>query len=240
MRNKKPILCVQKSENSKNLAFDFCYSALLGAEYMGHKVKTFKDVSELSGDPYNIIVGSVEQCSKWLSLNNYKIPETLYREELIPFLRRSCEIMHIDCARELAFPYFIKPYDQIKAFTGFVAHDKLILDIFSEGYSGNVIVQEPIDIVSEYRIYVHNNKVIDMKHYAGDWKEFPSDTGKLIRTCFQCIPYKAFTIDVGVYDGSMCLIECNDMWAIGNYGLEPKDYYLAIKDRWLQITGILK
>ena len=154
MKNKKPILCVQKLDNSKTLlSFDFCYSALLGAEYMQHKVKYFTDVSELSGDPYNVIVGSVEQCSKWLSLHNYKIPSTLYPEHLIPYLKRTFEIMHIDCAKELAYPFFIKPYDTIKAFTGFVAENKLMLEVFSEQYKGDVIVQEPIEILSEYRIY---------------------------------------------------------------------------------------
>jgi hypothetical protein len=36
------------------------------------------------------------------------------------------------------------------------------------------------------------------------------------------------------------LIEINDGWAIGNYGLNPIDYFSFVKTRWLQITGVLK
>jgi hypothetical protein len=48
-------------------------------------------------------------------------------------------------------------------------------------------------------------------------------------------------MDFGVLeDGSTVLVECNDGWSIGNYGLCHLKYYQMLKDRWLQITGILK
>ena len=41
-------------------------------------------------------------------------------------------------------------------------------------------------------------------------------------------------------NGDTFLIEVNDGWAIGNYGLSPDRYYSFVKNRWLQLTGILK
>jgi hypothetical protein len=50
-----------------------------------------------------------------------------------------------------------------------------------------------------------------------------------------------YTLDIGIDDkGINYLIEINDGWAIGNYGLNPIDYFSFVKARWLQITGILK
>jgi len=48
-------------------------------------------------------------------------------------------------------------------------------------------------------------------------------------------------LDIGIDEkGTNYLIEINDGWAIGNYGLNPVDYFSFVKTRWLQITGILK
>jgi hypothetical protein len=140
-------------------------------------------------------------------------------------------------------PLFIKPATQIKAFTGFVATDTLIFDVWLEGYKGDLIVQNVIDIESEYRVYVNNNKIVGCKHYAGNCLRFPQR--KFIENVFEktkeILEHHSYTIDIGVLDdGTSVLIELNDGWAIGNYGLDPKTYYLFVRDRWLQMTGIRK
>ena len=46
----------------------------------------------------------------------------------------------------------------------------------------------------------------------------------------------AYTLDVGVMEhGSTVLIEVNDMWAIGSYGMNAKDYTLACVRRMREI-----
>lgn len=236
--NKKPIVYIQKY--NKDFAFDFCYSAFLGAKYYNQKINFFEDSNTIDGSPYNIIIGSVEQSYQWLEKYNYNI-EVLYPTELIPFLNRASEILDIECAHNLKYPFFIKPFDKIKAFTGFIANNKLELNVFSEQYNGNVIIQEPVDFRSEYRLYIHNHIPIGLKHYSGDYFLYPDK--EYMMWCLEesKISYRSYVMDFGVLeDGSTVLVECNDGWSIGNYGLCHLKYYQMLKDRWLQITGILK
>ena len=113
----KPILYVQKSQTTKHLAFDFCYTAMLGALEMEHKVKTFTHFSEVPNKPNHILVGSVEQCQGWLKLNNYEIPQAIDINQFSEFLKRKNFISHTSEIEELlkSGPIFIKPANKIKA-----------------------------------------------------------------------------------------------------------------------------
>ena len=91
-------------------------------------------------------------------------------------------------------------------------------------------------IVSEYRCFVHEDKLVGIQHYLGDFKTFPS-----VRMIEDMIAsYKssncAYTLDVGVMEhGSTVLIEVNDMWAIGSYGMDAKTYALMCVRRMREI-----
>ncbi len=240
---KKPILYVEHfPTDKKRLAFDFCYSAMMGAEQLGIQVKRFEDSSEVPGDPTNIIVGSVEVSSQWLRTNGYHVPSAMPMDRFAKVLGRSCQIISMSQAFEMAKtnPIFVKPATQVKAFTGFVARNPIMLQVFSDGYCGDVYVQPVVDIVSEYRCYLSNNKVVGMKHYSGDPFKYPDST--LIHKSIELgneFNYHSYVLDFGVLaDGSTILIEPNDAWAIGNYGLDPEQYYLFVRNRWLQITGV--
>ena len=236
---KKPVLYVQTLPNNKRkLAFDFCYSAMLGADQLNIKVKHFQNVFDLSNDATNIVVGSVEMCANWLEATGRSVPKSIDISPFHEFLGRNVYIVDI---QDIKYPAFIKPYSQIKAFTGFVAENKLYVDVFSENYEGLVLAQDIIEIVSEYRMYVNCHKIVGMKHYSGDCLIFPNS--KVIKECFErskeILDFHSYALDFGVLDdGRTILIEANDGWAIGNYGLDPHDYYLFVRNRWLQITGI--
>jgi hypothetical protein len=237
----KPVLYVQQCDN-KSLCFDFCYSAKLGAELLGIKVKPFTDIDAVPTNPENIIVGSVEVCQQWLANGNYKIPETIDLFIFKDFLKRNIQVVDI---KELTFPCFIKPATEIKAFTGFCADDSKFVSLFSENYEGLVLQQDVLDIVSEYRLYVskHESRIRGLKHYSGDCLTFPDKN--FIIECHQVaqqnLKLDSYTLDFGILEnGDTVLIEANDGWAIGNYGLEPEDYYLFVRNRWLQMTGLRK
>ena len=92
--------------------------------------------------------------------------------------------------------------------------------------------------ISEWRLYVHNDKLIDARNYSGEFIVSPdyeyamtiitNNKGK-----FPC----AYTVDIAVLENKQnVVVEFNDMWAIGNYGI-PNDIYLRIlKDRYFQIV----
>jgi hypothetical protein len=47
----------------------------------------------------------------------------------------------------------------------------------------------------------------------------------------------SYTIDIGVLDnGENVVIEYNDMWAIGNYGIDNYEYFSLLKSRYFEIV----
>jgi hypothetical protein len=236
---KRPVLYIQDNGKRGHSLFDFGDSAKHGAEINNIKVKTFTDSLSVPGDPTNILVGSVEQCEQWLTRYGYKVPTPISLNMFQDYLGRNVWETNMD--EITTFPIFVKPSTKIKAFTGFVADTPFDLALYSENYRGSVWAQQEVDIISEYRLYVTNNRVIGLKHYAGDWHIFPDSD--FIQRCFHqsihCIDSHSYTLDFGVLeDGRTILVEANDGWATGNYGLEPYDYYIFCRNRWLQMTGI--
>jgi len=135
---------------------------------------------------------------------------------------------------------FIKPVN-IKLFTG------LVLDGFQyaclDNIPGNteVLVYEPFKskICSEWRIYIHNHKAIFFANYAGDIFDPPSPSyiRHIIDGNKGTFPI-AYTIDIAVLqNGDFVVVEYNDMWAIGNYGIPNDMYVRMLKDRYFQIIN---
>lgn len=247
---KKPILWVEHiPTDKKRLAFDFCYTAKMGAELNDIQVKVFEDSSEVPNEPTNILVGSVEFLSKWLDDNGYGVPEAINLSLFNWYLGRSIQVAELSDLKEIwcsqqqhncFVPRFIKPESKIKAFTGYVVDDPKMIPLWTHNYVGPVSVQTVVDIVSEYRVYITNNKFIGMKHYRGDYFKYPNP--EVIHKCKaigDTLNYHSYILDFGVLaDGSTILIEPNDAWAIGSYGLDPHWYYLLVRNRWLQITKV--
>lgn len=231
---------------------DFCYSAQLGARYANIKCKTFRDSLTIPPDPTSIIVGSVEQCHQWLKASGFRLHSAIQLEIFHPdHLGRKIERLPIQEARADALadfqastfkPFFIKPSQATKAFTGFTVDDPRLISLWSENFEGEVYKQEVVDIVSEYRLYVSLGKILGMFHYSGDYFKYPDpEIIKAVKLRADDLEYLSYTLDFGVLqDGRTILIEANDGYAIGNYGLEPADYYQFVKNRWLQITGVRK
>lgn len=133
---------------------------------------------------------------------------------------------------------FVKPYE-IKQFTGMVLDKRYVGYLRDYPDHTKVIVTKPFDseIVSEWRCYVHGETIIGIGNYAGDEfiipnKRYVEDT---IRSAAKNFPI-AYTIDVGVLkDGRNVVVEFNDMWAIGNYGLSNTLYLNLLQARWREI-----
>ena len=102
-------------------------------------------------------------------------------------------------------------------------------------------------LISEWRIYVHRHEMVDARNYSGDYCAIinPTYVNRVIQQNKADFPI-AYTIDIGIFEDltsvadfremENVVIEFNDMWAIGNYGI-PNDLYLRLlKDRYFQIT----
>lgn len=219
--------------NKNEPLFDFAEDAYMGAKESHMEVKRFDWEVMDHILPTDMVVGSVEATRAHFVQNGIQVPD--------PIISRSEELYGpqmtiqdwIDLEEE-HFPLFIKPADQTKAFTGFGAYDKATAEFFMEGYEGRVICKELVEYFSEWRAYVQDEKILKICHYLGDPLQFP-DPAIIKLALEEKRPEKCYSIDFGITKEKTYVIEMNDAWAIGNYGLAPYDYFQFLKKRWVQI-----
>lgn len=90
--------------------------------------------------------------------------------------------------------------------------------------------------VSEHRAFVLNGEIIGLRHYKGDPLQFP-DAGRVRAAvaAYRDAP-ASYALDVGlVEDGRTLLVEVNDSYATGAYGLPPARYAAVIDARWEEL-----
>ncbi|MCW3128370.1 MAG: hypothetical protein JWO03_4028 [Bacteroidetes bacterium] len=184
-------------------------------------------------------VGSVDFIKKVCEIMEVELPEPLNIPALlIPDLGRKVWTQR---KSELeSFPCFVKPLEEVKLFTGFVVQSKSDLDNNFEmkDWNGMLFCSELIgNIISEWRCYILNGKVLNCSCYRGDPLFFP-DREKILELMskFENSP-AGYSLDVAVTVKGSELIECNDAWALGYYGGEFSDYYKMVKARWLEIIN---
>ena len=235
-----------QSNKEKTLPHHFdCACALYGAidSAMDYRLVTFEEVESGKFDlliKNHLFVGSVEfmrEVFKRIGKNDVRLPMNSDREHTIITLEEA----HNRVAN--GEKIFIKPIE-IKLFTGLVLDGICYSSLANLPSDTKVMAYKPFEnrILSEWRIYIHNKKIIDSRNYSGDFKINPvySYIEEKINELnnFPC----AYTIDVGILNligspnNTNVIIEFNDMWAIGNYGM-PNDLYLQLlKDRYFEIV----
>ena len=203
------------------------------------------------------VSGSLETVKAvWRSFG-VAIPAPLdYPEPLRRFLHR-CYC--IDTAGEVAAqvqrddfipPRFVKPVDEGKAFTGLALREFGDLqEIGCLPSDFRVYVFPVVNFLSEWRVFVLRNTVLDVKPYKGNPMIAPSEY--MIRWMVRewsesrtSPPPVAYSLDVGVVAG-LCdddkphtsLVEVNDSYGLGSYGLSPTKYAQIIAARWYEVCG---
>lgn len=135
--------------------------------------------------------------------------------------------------------WFVKPV-RSKAFTGKVIrslNDLVGCGNYYEDYE--VICSEVLDIRREWRCFIYYDEIYDIKPYKGDYHYtydpkvldcLMSDFRKWEQRLVAC------AIDIGVTaEHQTVLIECNDAYSLGAYGLVDYRYAKLISARWAQI-----
>ncbi len=182
-----------------------------------------------------LFVGSVEfmqEVFKRIGISNVGVPCNS---------KRNSEIITLKEARDRVAKgekLFIKPI-KIKLFTGLVLDGMQHSCLKDLSTDTQIMAYKPVEspIDSEWRIYIQNDKMLDARHYSGDFTINPNydyvlEIIKNNKNKFPC----AYTIDVGILEsGENVVIEYNDMWAIGNYGINNRVYLSALKERYFEI-----
>lgn len=229
-----------QSNSDGNLPHHFdAACAMYGAIETGQdfRLVSYEDVK--SGKYDNLIrkglfVGSVEFMNEVFSRIG------LYNVRVSKNSNRSHKVMKLGEVKKLVKSgekWFIKPF-QIKLFTGFVLDQMVYSSIANIGDDLEVMVYEPFQspIYTEWRCYVNMGRIKDIRNYSGDPFITPNeDYIKSVIKENKDFPI-SYTIDVGVLEnGDNVVIEFNDMWAIGNYGMDNCDYLSLLKQRYFEI-----
>ena len=89
--------------------------------------------------------------------------------------------------------------------------------------------------------FVYYDEIIDVRPYKGDWHyNYNPDVLDQIMNQFTQWDERpmACSIDIGVTkDGRTLLIECNDAYSLGAYGLEDYKYAKLLSARWSQLLN---
>lgn len=138
------------------------------------------------------------------------------------------------------WPVFVKSVEG-KRLSGRVVnciHDLVGCGCGDDNYE--ILCSEPVDFVTEWRVFVRYGKILDVRPYKGDWKVHynPSIIENAIQD-YVNTP-NAYGIDFGVTsNGETLLVEVNEGYALGCYGLFPHLYTKFIITRWAELTDTL-
>ena len=234
---------LEKNKNSQEWLDDFVYISVFPLMERGYTIIPFyfEELTDLIDfTESDICIGSVEACIKFFELNKVAIPKAInYPIELRKYLKRDIIETTFKESGE-NYPYFIKPSENIKLFNGYIVnndHEKsLITDFYKVDDSTPIFKSSIIDFISEYRVFVSKGYIYGIKHYKGDFCKFidVSVIKNMIKDYKDCP--SAYTLDVGLTEsGESLLVEVNDMWAIGSYGLDGGAYSLLCIRRMTEI-----
>ena len=188
----------------------------------------------------DIVVGNIDFVESALRLLKLPVPQPdYYPKQLEWFLGRKIwkgELSELDGMTQ--YPFFVKPQTH-KIFDGMVVKNRTDKDkVWFVPRGADVWFLECVDFISEYRIFVSEGKILGAKNYLGDWSVAPNK--KLIENAIERYSFSpiSYSLDVGITpDGNTRLVEVNDFYALGNYGLDPRLYAEGIKNRWDEMVG---
>lgn len=215
--------------------------AMFGAEEhaLEFRLTSFDEVANGKFDTLirtNLFVGSTEfmrEVFKRIGLTNVRLPHNANRVHEIITLAEA------NYRAKSGKRLFIKPIE-VKLFTGFVmdgTHNTALNGLSAETpVMAYDVFAEPIQ--SEWRVYVHNRNMIDARNYSGDFTISPDYkyVQQIVHNYKSILPC-AYTIDIAILNGSQnVVVEFNDMWAIGNYGIPNDLYFSLLRDRYFEIV----
>ena len=133
------------------------------------------------------------------------------------------------------YPVFIKPSDKLKRFNGFVTDGT-----YKHKKKPPYFISDIMYFDNEWRYYISHGKVVGTGWYAGkceDVKQIP-DTPDISDIGIEC-PYGwCGSVDFGISDKVLCLVESHPPFAVGNYlGLGSDAYAEWLVDGYFYLMN---
>jgi len=232
-------------KHNSEISDDYTFAAYIGFRNMGEIVRFFHDVKKIHYKKHDIVVGSIESIRSIMSDLRVELPNFYIPDELKKYAGREIYKSKIGTIIERVMhgeKLFIKPI-KIKEFPAQIVTSLPLITFIGQNFNDNIDcwTSEIVDFVSEYRIFLLGREPIGCKHYWGDfklsldWNTIDSALADLVN------PPAGWCLDFGVTkDGKTLLIEANDGYSIGNYGLDGMDYARILKERWFELLKTAK
>lgn len=216
-----------------------CRAAFDGFQRLGIECVLFSTNEQLAHRKReDVVVGGMLIMSHALSELGIIPPIYDYPEELMEFTGRNIRIIKRNYLKQEKLPVFIKPVEE-KSAKGIVVRSwEDISEYDSLAPETEIYCSEVLNFVSEWRCFIRYGKIIGICFYNGDKNE-KCDISIIEASvkCYKDIP-SACALDFGkTDDGKTLLIEMNDGFALGCYGLDDMLYAKFLTARWAELTG---
>ena len=230
-------------------------NAMYGFRELGAEIIPYHKIDEIYDKVTreDIVLDYIGQCNSIFAKFGItpRIPD--YPDALKPFLGRKIwkdTINSISRSEEKwSAGYFVKPIRN-KVFTGKIISsisDLVGCGNYSEDYE--VLVSEHLDIGAEWRCFIIYDEIVDVRPYGllldrnrksykyhYDFKVLDSMLEAFVKWDERSV---ACSMDICVTkDGQTLLVEINDAYSLGCYGLASIFYAKLISARWSELLGV--
>lgn len=226
--------------------------AVAGFRELGAEIVKYEKIDEIYQwvTKDDIVLDYIDQCLTIFDKFGKHPHLEDYPEVLKPFLGRAIwkdTINHIN-SDPSTWGIFVKPLKE-KAFIGRVVNGTKDLVGCGSCYENyDVFCSEIINIKAEWRCFIYYDKILDIRPYGFSSTEhwrYHYDIDIVDDILSKFITWQdrpvACSIDIGVIEKdnkyTTVLIEVNDCYALGCYGLDSIHYAKMISARWSQILG---
>lgn len=230
-------------------------NAMYGFLEMGAEIVPYHSIDDIYDEVQreDIVLDYLNHCNQIFKKFGVEPAMPDYPEVLKPFLGRKVwkDTINSISANEEKWSagYFVKPIKS-KVFTGKVISsisDLVGCGNHSEDYE--VLVSEPIDICAEWRCFITYDNIVDVRPYGtlinygrkGYMYHYDAGVLQAMVKAFACWEERpmACSMDICVIgDGRTLLVELNDAYALGSYGLPGVLYAKMISARWSQLLAV--
>jgi len=227
-----------------------CSDAAKGLKALGYNVQGFdrprlEKLPLRKSIPVKGTIGTVRKALDLLGVpqpRNVDIPESLAQ-----FANREIKVTTLGRIRAKNEKVFIKPYEFQKAFEGHMYRGGYEQSFYRtpERYKDHstlkypdcfkVLAAEPVNFEQEWRVYVLQGKILGAFGYHGNYGAMPTHLRRKVPPIVKA--YKdapaAYAIDLGIIEGrGLSLVEVNEGFSLGNYGLPKPTYARMVEARW--------
>lgn len=227
-----------------------CKATALGLKKLGYEVSGFlaRDLEALSLERKTVLKGNIRTVRKALELlgvsqpENIDIPQSLKKYALREIWETTMGAVRAR-GGELTF---IKPLRNQKFFAGHLHNPNDLFSKFPDQFP--ILAQEPVQFGPEWRVYVLKGEILGIHRYRRNtWAESYSKVKQTFNsrsriqemiTAFKDSPI-AYGLDVGYIHGrdkELALVEVNDAFGLGNYGLNSINYSRMVEARWKEMV----